>query len=90
MLPTMTGNLQRPKQRDVEPPRMQIPTYSAPGPSPMSNSSVDLPNNEEPVMPVYSRNINKQDTFQNFESDVNSLHQIPSISNDLGFEQHQR
>ncbi|CAC5410528.1 unnamed protein product [Mytilus coruscus] len=72
-------------EHDVVPPRMQIPTSNAPGPSTMSNSSVDLPNNEESVMPVYSQNINEQGTFQNFESNVNSVHEIPSISNELGY-----
>ncbi|CAC5388276.1 unnamed protein product [Mytilus coruscus] len=63
---------------------MQIPTSNAPGPSTISISSVDLPNNEESVMHVYSQNINEQGTFQNFESNVKSLHDIPSISIDLG------
>ncbi|CAC5425799.1 unnamed protein product [Mytilus coruscus] len=71
-------------EHDVVPPRMQIPTSNAPGPSTMSNSSVDLTNNEESVMPVYSQNINEQGTCHNFESNVNSVHEIPSISNDLG------
>ncbi|CAC5381283.1 unnamed protein product [Mytilus coruscus] len=71
-------------EHDVVPPRMQIPTSNAPGPSTMSNSSVDLPNNEDSVIPVYSQNTNEQGTFQNFESNVNSVHEIPSISNDLG------
>ncbi|CAC5385070.1 unnamed protein product [Mytilus coruscus] len=71
-------------EHEVVPPRMQIRTSNAPGPSTMSNSSVDLPNKEEFVMPVYSQNINEQGTFQNFESNVNSVHEIPSISNDLG------
>ncbi|CAC5391882.1 unnamed protein product [Mytilus coruscus] len=66
-------------EHDVVPPQMQIPTSNAPGPSTMSTSSVDLPNNEE-----YSQNINEQGTFQNFESNVNSVHEIPSISNDMG------
>ncbi|CAC5390298.1 unnamed protein product [Mytilus coruscus] len=71
-------------EHDVVLPRTQIPASNAPGPSTMSNSSVDLPNNEESVMPVYSQNINEQGTFQNFESNVNFVHEIPSISNDLG------
>ncbi|CAC5420856.1 unnamed protein product [Mytilus coruscus] len=71
-------------EHDVVPPRMQIPTSNAPKPSTMSTSSVDLPNNEESVMPVYSQNINEQGTFQNFDFNVNSVHEIPSISNDLG------
>ncbi|CAC5378575.1 unnamed protein product [Mytilus coruscus] len=71
-------------EHDVVLPRTQIPASNAPGPSTMSNSSVDLPNNVESVMSVYSQNINEQGTFQNFESNVNSVHEIPSISNDLG------
>ena len=67
-------------EHDVVPPRTQITTSNASGPSTTFNSSVDLPNNEE----SYSQNINEQGTFQNFESNVNSVHEIASISNDLG------
>ncbi|CAC5370330.1 unnamed protein product [Mytilus coruscus] len=65
-----------------EVPRMQLLTSSAPGPF---TSSEDLTINEEFVMPVFhSQKINELGTFQNFESNVNSVHEIPSISNDLG------
>ncbi|VDI16884.1 Hypothetical predicted protein [Mytilus galloprovincialis] len=67
-------------EHDVVPPRTQITTSNASGPSTTFNSSVDLPNNEE----SYSQTINEQGTFQNFESNVNSVHEIASISNDLG------
>ncbi|CAG2201267.1 unnamed protein product [Mytilus edulis] len=51
-------------EHDVVPPRTQITTSNASGPSTTFNSSVDLPNNEE----SYSQTINEQGTFQNFES----------------------
>ncbi|VDI41690.1 Hypothetical predicted protein, partial [Mytilus galloprovincialis] len=44
-------------EHDVVPPRTQITTSNASGPSTTFNSSVDLPNNEE----SYSQNINEQD-----------------------------
>ncbi|CAG2201388.1 unnamed protein product [Mytilus edulis] len=53
-------------EHDVVPPKMQISTSNAPGPSTMSNSSVESPNNEDSVMFVFSQNINEQDTFQKF------------------------
>ncbi|CAC5361064.1 unnamed protein product [Mytilus coruscus] len=60
---------------------MQISTSNAQGPS---TSTEDLAINEESVMPVhYSQNINEQGTFQKFESNVNYVHDIPSINNDL-------